>query len=145
MVSRFTDDDSGWRRFNWNQMLGNTMPELKYDIEDGLTIKGKALRPNGKVSENINLSLMMVKPNTDPVFKTVLVDDSGNFKYNSLNFTDSTEAYLQVLKGSGTRNISINLDEGLDLYWSTPLQIPKDIRYPDEKGFEFFLRKLVKL
>lgn len=131
----------GWRRFNWNQMLGNTMPELKYDIEDGLTIKGKALRPNGKVSENINLSLMMVKPNTDPVFKTVLVDASGNFKYSSLNFTDSTEAYLQVLKGSGTRNISINLDEGLDLYWSTPLQIPKDIRYPDEKGFEFFLRK----
>ncbi|WP_044173201.1 TonB-dependent receptor plug domain-containing protein [Flectobacillus major] len=101
----------GWRRFTWKQMLDNAAPPLKYFIEQGLSIKGKALKPNGKVAEQVNLTVMLKKGKGFPVFLLTSTDSLGRFAIDDLDFTDTTEVLVQATKGNGGRNLSVTLDK----------------------------------
>lgn len=130
----------GWRRFTWQQMLNDVKPKMDYFVEQGLEITGKALRPNGKVTDKLTLTLMLKKPKENPIIAMTSVDSLGRYGFYNLDFTDSVDVYLQAVKANGARNLTLTIDEALSLPKTRPLQIPNEVRIFDPNAFATFLK-----
>ncbi len=131
----------GWRRFAWADILADAQAKLAFPIETGLSITGKVLRPNGKVSQQINLTVMLKNKAENPQFLLANTDSLGRFGVYDLYFVDSTDVLVQAIKSNGGRNLSITLDP----YDTTPqiklLKIPFNPITFDAKTFAVFLQK----
>jgi hypothetical protein len=101
----------GWRRFDWANVVADKYPTLKYPIEQGLTIKGQVSRPNGKISKNVSVTLMVKSFDSKSPFLALATADSlGNFMFPNLNIQDSAQILVQAVKEKGGRNLNIRLN-----------------------------------
>jgi hypothetical protein len=100
----------GWRRFLWDDILKEQFVPLNFPIEQSLTVVGKTLRPNGKVSNNVTMTLMMSPKNQKTKLAMSFTDSTGGFVFNGLDFTDSVHIFIQAVKEKGGRNLDITID-----------------------------------
>ncbi len=99
----------GWRRFKWHDILTEKPVQFKFLIEQGLSITGKVMRPNGKISKNVNVTLMMGGEN-NPLVMVSTADTAGQFSFYNLSFFDTTKIFVQAVKEKGGRNLDIVVD-----------------------------------
>ncbi len=99
----------GWRRFKWHDILTDKPIKPKFLIEQGLSVTGKVMRPSGKISKNVNVTLLMGSDNK-PLIMVATADTAGVFGFYNLNFFDTTKIFVQAVKERGGRNLDILVD-----------------------------------
>jgi hypothetical protein len=102
----------GWRRFTWQDVLGKKMEAPAYDIETGISLRGKALRLNGRPSSKpIEVSLVYHPKKGATEFLATATDSQGNFSFANLNTQGESDVVVQGKEASGSRDILLKADE----------------------------------
>ena len=89
---------NGFRRFEWQKVLNETDTTNLFDAEKGLEIAGVAENLNGKPLTGGTVTL--ISPNGGPILAT-RSDALGNFRFQDLEFYDSTRFVLQAVNSKG--------------------------------------------
>ncbi|MGA0558909.1 TonB-dependent receptor plug domain-containing protein [Larkinella sp. VNQ87] len=105
----------GWRRFAWKDVLQDTYTPVKYPVEQGLTLAGQVLRPNQKTPGKVNLTFMVMQPDSSQDIFVGESDETGRFMVQGLDVLDSTRMMIQAVAGKSNRNVEIKLDD-----WFSP-------------------------
>lgn len=100
----------GWRRFVWKDIIDNKKPSFQHILETGLSVTGKALRPNGKPANNVSLTLMLKTQNENPQILMSSADSLGNYAFYGIDFNDSTQVFIQGMKDKGSKNLQVSID-----------------------------------
>lgn len=101
----------GWRRFVWQDVLQDTYPAPKFPVEEGLVMSGQVLRPNQKTPGVVNLTFMVMQPDSSQNIFMGESDENGRFTVQGLEFIDSTRVMIQAVAGKNNRNVEIKLDQ----------------------------------
>lgn len=102
----------GWRRFVWKDILAEKSVNPQFLIEQGLSVTGKTVRPNGKLTTKpVNVTMMINGADKKPVLKLASVDSSGNFGFYFLDFVDTTTVFVQAVKEKGFGILNVSLDK----------------------------------
>lgn len=114
----------GWRRFSWQDVFDEKVPELTYPPEEKLTVAGKIKKHNSQelVQADVYLSVLSGSQFTSLNLTT---EEDGLFYFTGFEFTDTTDILLQanvfnpkkkkkkIEKGearrSGNKNVDIEL------------------------------------
>lgn len=141
MASRHLDIlmmTQGWRRFIWKDVLTDKIPKTINFIETGLSVTGKALKPNGKPSANVSLTLMIKNRTNPPQLLLNSADSLGNFGFYGLNFNDSTTVLVQGMKEKGGKNLSITIDATQPIWKVKMVKTPfNPLEFDAQELFEF--------
>jgi TonB-dependent SusC/RagA subfamily outer membrane receptor len=100
----------GWRRFIWRDLMADKDPKINNLLETGLEVTGKAVKPNGKIAENVTLTLVLKNDKKIPQFLTATTDSLGNYGFYSLDFFDTTQVFVQGLKKNGGKNLDVTIN-----------------------------------
>ncbi|GAB3313830.1 Plug domain-containing protein [Larkinella ripae] len=101
----------GWRRFVWKDVLQETYPPTTHPIEEGLVFSGQVLRPNQKTPGTVNLTFMVMQPDSSRDVLAGETDENGRFRVQGLDYLDSTKVLIQAVMGKNNRNVEVRLDE----------------------------------
>ncbi len=99
----------GWRRYYKPKEL----PKTKYEhfLEMGLTVAGKANKPNGKLhAKPVKMSMMFNFPDKNKRFDFITADSLGNFIFPADDLQDTTGIFIQALVGRANGNVNISLE-----------------------------------
>ena len=100
----------GWRRFIWRDLMADKDPKMNNLLETGLEVTGKALKPNGKIADNVTLTLVLKNDKKIPQFLTATTDSLGNYGFYSLDFFDTTQVFVQGMKKNGGKNLDVTIN-----------------------------------
>ncbi|WP_025765234.1 TonB-dependent receptor plug domain-containing protein [Dyadobacter tibetensis] len=102
----------GWRRFVWNEVLQDSLPQPDYGMEEGITLKGIVRRGNKPIKEPVVLSVVF---NQDSLsgFLTTETDPEGRFAVQGLVFSDSLQVRLQGMNKKGNQSLEFQLEENI--------------------------------
>lgn len=100
---------NGWRRYNWNQVLADTIPTPQYPLEQKFYISGVVKREgNDKpVKEGIELTLM--GNGEDLIAGTAKTNETGAF-YFPIDFFNYTSDFVVQTKNRLKLNVNYNID-----------------------------------
>ncbi|WP_428328696.1 TonB-dependent receptor [Mucilaginibacter sp.] len=99
----------GYRRFEWKQLLNNSIPAPVYQVEKSLAISGqlKSMIFNKPLAKG----QVRILSNKGGFFMIdTLSDNEGNFTFNDMVFNDSTKFLIQGRSAKDRKNIKINLN-----------------------------------
>jgi hypothetical protein len=86
----------GWRRFRWEDILGNKKPAFEFIPEyAGHIVTGKIIKKNSRLPEK-NIGAYLSVPGTRLQFKTSVSDSSGNIKFEMKDFYNEGEIIVQT-------------------------------------------------
>ena len=103
-----------WRKFNWDNILQDTIPKPKFQIEKDISISGRMTKYLFDISaKNATVQLTFLNKFND-VFKTVC-DKKGRFSFNGLDYNDTLDVLLEFRSQVGRKNIMVILDESEDI------------------------------
>ncbi len=98
----------GWRRFNWEEIINNKQGTLKYPVESGISISGKATVPvSTKTIAGGYVDIITKGEDSTTILSKALVNGKGEFFVDDLNFKQKATVYLQ---GTKTSNQNANVD-----------------------------------
>jgi hypothetical protein len=98
----------GWRRIIWKNVIGNLLPNIRYQPEKTLTVSGVITTLGGKTIPKTKVSLF----STSGGFLSIdtLTDDNGRFNFDGLGFRDSTKFIVQARTLKGKRSVDFKMD-----------------------------------
>lgn len=82
----------GWRRFEWQKILKEEMPALKYPVETSIAYKGRVFK-TGVTKQPVEdgfISFIFRKNNKTEMIADSKIDSNGYFVLNNVNFYDTT-------------------------------------------------------
>ena len=85
----------GWRRFNWNSILADSLPTIKHPLEQGFALGGtitKLINNNKTVEADVFISVM----GSEFIMDQVTTHEDGSFLFLGLGFQDTTNIILQA-------------------------------------------------
>ena len=98
----------GWRRFEWKNILSNSFPNLAFKPETTMEISGRVKALNGKPVVGGKVTLFSSVG--DVFLMDTLTDVNGEFKFEDLNFSDSTKFIVQARNEKDRKNVEIELN-----------------------------------
>jgi hypothetical protein len=101
----------GWRRFVWKDVLTENFIKPQFLIEQGLSVTGKAIRPNGQASSKPISVSMFLKGDGQQKFDLAQADSTGTFGFYFLNFQDTASIFLKAVKEKGFGGLKVKLDK----------------------------------
>ncbi|MDZ7897140.1 MAG: TonB-dependent receptor plug domain-containing protein [Arcicella sp.] len=131
----------GWRRFIWRDLMANKFPKMDNFLETGLSITGKAIRPNGKIADNVTLTMMLKNGSLNPQFQMGTTDSLGNYGFYGLDFNDSTQVFIQGMKKGGSKNLDVTIDGQKTSPKVKIIKLPYNPMEFDAKELADFLKK----
>ncbi len=131
----------GWRRFAWRDLMADKFPKMDNFLETGLSVTGKAIRPNGKIAENVTLTMMLKNGNLNPQFQMGITDSLGRYGFYGLDFNDSTQVFMQGIKKGGSKNLDVTIDGQKPSPKVKIVKIPYNPMEFDSKDLADFLKK----
>jgi hypothetical protein len=122
---------NGWRRFSWEKIINNDLPQIRFPYEQGILIKGTAFSGGGRVPLSNGKVDMILKHPLDSTtnFTSVNTDDKGEFSLANVQFMDTLNIYY---KGSD-KNKSPNVIVKYNSHFfdnTAPVQSPYPYRVP---------------
>jgi hypothetical protein len=96
----------GWRRFTWRDLIAEKTPVLSHRIENGITVSGKVLQPNGLPAKK-PVEIILLFPGGAV---TTSSGDSGEFVVHDLDLLDSARVIVQGTKTKGGKNVAAKFD-----------------------------------
>lgn len=100
----------GWRRFDWNEVLKDSLARSPYFVEQGISFSGKVTRLNKKQPGKVKLTYMMVQKDST---RTILAGESaetGEFLVYDLDIRDTTNLLVQAITERGNRSLNLSLN-----------------------------------
>ena len=131
----------GWRRFVWRDLMADKFPKMDNFLETGLSVTGKAIRPNGKISKDVTLTMMLKNGKLNPQFQMGETDSLGRYGFYGLDFNDSTNVFVQGMKQGGSKNLDITIDGQKPSPKVRIVKIPYNPMEFDTKELADFLKK----
>ncbi len=118
---------NGWRRFNWQEILQDKFPTIKFPYEQGVTITGKAMSTARQplTGGNVNFLVRIPKDSTSN-FLSAPVKPDGTFELNNLMFGDTALFYFQgQMDAKKNRDVVVEFDRHFfDIYAPVKTPIP---------------------
>jgi hypothetical protein len=89
---------NGWRRFTWDKILHNYLPDIRYPYEQGLLLKGVATMNKGaNPLANGRVDFILKQPiDTSTAFSSVTTNDRGEFAVDRLQFVDTVNVFYRA-------------------------------------------------
>jgi hypothetical protein len=85
-----------WKRFDWNKILKNEFPLVKYIFENGLTISGVVTKPQSKTAiAHAKVDFITQTEDSLKIISKVDADKNGFFVLKDLDFKKSATVYFQ--------------------------------------------------
>ncbi|MEO6977617.1 MAG: Plug domain-containing protein, partial [Mucilaginibacter sp.] len=100
----------GYRRFEWKEVLSSNTKPPTQQPETSLEISGVAETLGGKPLKNGIVSLIRLAGGGLSSYTT---DENGNFKFNNLEFLDSTRFVLQAVTKDGRNKTQLVYKTGI--------------------------------
>jgi hypothetical protein len=94
----------GYRRYEWKQILTDTIKKVAYLPEESLELAGTLKTPSGKPVPNGKVTLVAAKEN---LLRDTTTDANGNFKFTDLILTDTAQIVLKARKENKNDNVRI--------------------------------------
>jgi hypothetical protein len=99
----------GWRRFNWNDILTGTLPEIRFTNIRGLTLVGQvtpisSARETGEIPVEVSVGVEQ-----DRQMMSTRTDRQGYFVFSGLNFTGTYNALISVGRDRRGRIFDVRL------------------------------------
>lgn len=102
----------GWRRFLWTDVLSDYPRRETFEVETGVTIRGKAKMVLGKkFTKPLNISMVYSPEPGAKAFDDAQTDLDGNFTFKNILIKESMVAMIQGAKNNGNRAVKISIDE----------------------------------
>lgn len=98
----------GWKKLEWQKILAGSFPQVIYKPEQSLTLSGKVSSPNGSAVSGGRVSVLS-SGGTGLMLDT-LTDAQGRFRFENLQYNDSTSFIIQARNAKGKKNVFIDLD-----------------------------------
>jgi len=139
----------GWRRFLWQAVLEKKL-QASYEVETGISLKGFALKPNGKpTAKPAEISLLCHPEKGTTEVLTSSTNAQGKFIFPQLDFNGESSVMIQGVKEKGGRDLLLSLDE-YKLPTFTPLENVIDPvnlkdRSPEIRLMEHYMEMKAKL
>jgi len=103
----------GWRRFAFKKALEEQWPKPEYQVEQGLTIKGKMVdKFNDKPIADGKVTYLSFGPSLD--VKEVRTNSIGDFEMHDIVYFDSVQAVLQGETKKGSKLIKFQINNTPD-------------------------------
>lgn len=131
----------GWRKFVWRDLMAGKFPKMENFLETGLSVTGKAIRPNGKIADNVTLTMMLKNGKLNPQFQMGITDSLGRYGFYGLDFNDSTQVFMQGMKKGGSKNLDVTIDGKKPSPKVKIVKIPYNPMEFDTKDLADFLKK----
>lgn len=98
----------GWRRFDWNSVIAENYPEIRYYEEKGITVSGRITRDFFNIPlKDCRVQLSIMDKYNDVY--TLYSSDKGNFVFDNLYYYDTVSVKIEAWRPSGRRNLLIQL------------------------------------
>ncbi|RWY50387.1 hypothetical protein [Mucilaginibacter gilvus] len=94
----------GYRKFQWQQTLGNSAAKPVYTADQYLSLEGVVKTLSGDAVPNGKVTLSSTKEN---FVKDTVTNITGNFRFDKLSLTDTAKIALQARKEKGGKNVAI--------------------------------------
>lgn len=99
---------NGWRRFDWKD-LDDPLVEPAYPFERSLELAGSMTKKNGSIVKNGRVLMLNTRRSeSEPRFVTT--DEAGNFRFNKLEFYDTSGIVLQGFQKKRLKDITFKID-----------------------------------
>lgn len=87
---------NGWRRFNWDKVLANQFPAIKYRPDNYLGIEGRIRGINKSEIKDRDITAILQPRNGGKQFVSIPVQPDGDFELPGLLFYDTVKIYYQL-------------------------------------------------
>lgn len=104
----------GWRRFKWDDLAAGKLPQIKYPLENYLSLKGElaGLNPS-QIPQGTLLNLFMEAKDSSRQLFMLPVDNKGRFEEKGLVFFDTVRLYYSFNKNQKlTESAVVNFNNG---------------------------------
>lgn len=125
---------NGWRRFKWEKIASNQLPEIKFEALPYIRISGKAYTENKKdlITEGDLNFFFKDMVDSSTTFFTVPIDAQGNFRIDSLVFKDTASLYFNYnTKKVNKKKVLLKLDQSSAWPARNFFNIPRDYYFSD--------------
>ncbi len=100
----------GWRRFSWDDILGENSREIDYPIQKGLIVRGKVTKEFLEIPlKHLPVTLTVLSEFND-VYIT-RTDNRGQFEFVLPDYEDTLQVELTARRASGRKNLVIYLED----------------------------------
>jgi TonB-dependent SusC/RagA subfamily outer membrane receptor len=100
----------GWRRFSWQEVMNNELPEIKYPVEKYITIAGRITGDFIKFPlKDCSVILTILDEYNDQFYQES--DSRGYFQFDNLIYYDTVNLKIEALRPSKRKNLLIVLPE----------------------------------
>ena len=114
----------GWRRFDWLEVLENSLPEISYFAEKGFSIEGQLV--DFYKREKPRPGYVMLSFLEDLTFRQeVETDEQGNFFYDRIDLPDTVNVILEAFK-KGKKD-KVKREEGTFIKIHEPETLPHEM------------------
>lgn len=97
----------GYRRFSYKEILAGQYPQVTYLPEQGISISGTLRDRTGMPIKKGSMRLMVTGK---PISAQLLTTNMGLFKFENLNFPDSSQVVVSAKYNPNAANLMIMLD-----------------------------------
>lgn len=85
-----------WRRFNWESIVKNQHPVLRFPFETGIALKGKLTTPNGKTGiANGKMDLVTKADDSTTILSTATLNTNNEFAVYNLEFRNGATVFYK--------------------------------------------------
>jgi hypothetical protein len=122
---------NGWRRFSWEKILNNDLPQIRFPYEQGILIKGTAFANGGRVPISNGKVDMILKHPLDSTtnFTSVNTDDKGEFTLANVQFMDTLNIFYKGSDKAKSSNVIVKFnshffDNSAPVKTAYPFRVP---------------------
>ena len=91
-----------WKRFNWQDILQDKFPQVKYIPQPYISYKGKVTTAGGRTAANSSVNLIFYFADSTNQINQVETDANGEFVLNNLVFDEPFKVYYQLNTEKGS-------------------------------------------
>lgn len=100
----------GWRKFDWKEVLKDSLLQKPFFIEQGISFSGKVTRLNKKQPGKVKLTYMLVQKDSSRAVLTGESAETGEFLVYDLDIRDTTSLLVQAITERGNRSLNLVLN-----------------------------------
>lgn len=128
---------NGWRRFAWENIIGSSIPALKYARDSNyLSIEGNISKlSDAKIKKAETLNLIVVAKDSTKQFLFADLQPDGSFRENNIILFDTSKIYYQLNKTFLPAKSQVKINNSFLPYDSTSRMAALEKYLPDTTGF----------
>lgn len=118
---------NGWRRFNWQEIINDKFPAIRYPYEQGISITGTAYTTGRQPVTDGQVSFLIRIPvDSSTAIASAPVDTKGHFELNNMLFSDTANVYFQGnMTNKKWKDVDVQFDRHFfDLYAAVKTPMP---------------------